>query len=70
MNAQVNKEYKIKQGLKFKEAREKKKLSQVEVAKMAGMHFNYYARIERGDETANPTNNKLLKIAEVLNVEL
>jgi len=32
----------------IKEAREKRGLTQVEVAKKAKIHFNYYAQIERG----------------------
>lgn len=33
----------------FKEARGKADLTQAEVANKAGIHVNYYARIERGE---------------------
>ncbi len=55
-------------GKRFKEARQKKNLSQVEVANKVDLHFNYYARIERGD--ANPSLDVLLKISKVLGVNL
>ena len=48
--------------------REKKGLSQAEVADLVKIHPNYYARIERGD--ANPTLDVLLGIAEVLEMNL
>jgi transcriptional regulator with XRE-family HTH domain len=54
-------------GQKFKEAREKKKMTQVEVAKKAGMNTNYYAVIERGE--INPSFETLKKIAEALSIK-
>ena len=36
-------------GDKLKRAREKAKMTQAEVAAKAGIHVNYYARIERGE---------------------
>lgn len=35
----------------LREAREKAGLTQAEVAEKAGIHFNYYARVERGEVT-------------------
>ena len=35
----------------LREAREKAGLTQAEVAQKAGIHFNYYARVERGEVT-------------------
>ena len=51
----------------FKEAREKKSLSQANVAKQSGMTVTYYAMIERGE--ANPTWNKLKKLSKVLGLK-
>ena len=42
-------------------------LTQQEVADAAGMHVNYYARIERGEE--NPTYDKLHDIKKALNIK-
>ena len=51
------------------EAREKKHLTQQDVAEAIGMkEKNYYARIERGE--INVSYDKLKKIAEVLDLEL
>ena len=55
-------------GQKISITREKKGLSQAEVADLVKIHTNYYARIERGD--ANPTLDVLLGIAEVLEMNL
>ncbi len=52
----------------FKEAREKAGLTQAEVAKKAGIHVNYYARIERGEPNARA--NILNNIAKALNVKI
>ena len=54
-------------GEKLKTAREKAKLTQVEVAKKAKMSANYYAKIERGIISTAP--EKLYKIFKALNVE-
>jgi len=52
----------------FKEAREKAGLTQAEVAKKAGIHVNYYARIERGE----PESRGIIlnKIAKALSITL
>lgn len=59
-------EFYIELGKVFKEAREKAKLTQAEVAKKAGIHVNYYARIERGE----PESRGIIinKIAKALNI--
>lgn len=42
-------------------------MTQVEVADKAGIHPNYYARIERGE--ANPSQEKLFGITKALKVK-
>ncbi len=42
-------------------------MTQSEVAQAAGIHVNYYARIERGEE--NPTFEVLHKLKKVLKME-
>ena len=54
-------------GKKLKHCREEAKLTQAQVAELAGIHVNYYARIERGEE--NPTYEILLKIKKALKIE-
>lgn len=53
-------------GRKIKALREKKGLTQAEVAKKAGIHFNYFARVERGE--VNPRIPIIEKIAKALGV--
>lgn len=55
-------------GNKLKLAREKKKMTQAEVAKKADLNTNYYAVIERGE--VNPSVETLSKILEALGVKL
>ncbi len=55
-------------GRKLKEAREKKRLTQAEVAKEAGLGTNYYAVIERGEVKTSP--EKLEKICKALGIRL
>ena len=59
----------IRKGLgeTFRQAREKAKLTQVDVAKMAEMDVNYYARIERG--LGNPSYEKVHSIMKALKIE-
>lgn len=52
----------------IREAREKKKLTQVEVANQAGLTETFYAMMERGE--ANPSVSKLNKVLEVLSLKL
>ena len=54
-------------GDKLKAYRDKADLTQAEVAAIAGIHVNYYARIERGEE--NPTYEILHKIKTALKIE-
>ncbi len=58
------KEQLIKQ---FKIEREKKNLTQHEVAVKAEMNANYYAKVERGEK--NPSSDVLLTIAKVLGLK-
>ncbi len=55
-------------GLRFKEARERKKLTQEAVASQADMTETYYAMTERAE--TNPSWNKLEKLAKVLGLKL
>lgn len=52
MNSDIKKDQ-LKLGENLKEIREKRKMTQAEVAKIAKINVNYYARIERGGE--NPS---------------
>lgn len=47
-------------------ARKKKQLTQVEVAKKAGMSVSHYAQVERGEK--NPSATMLQKIIDALGV--
>ena len=55
-------------GSQLKKTRESKKMTQSEVARLAGIHVNYFARIERGEE--NPSFDVLYAIAKALKVKL
>jgi len=52
----------------LKNAREKAGLTQAEIAEKAGIHFNYYARVERGEVT--PRVDIVENIAKALNIKL
>ncbi len=52
----------------LREAREKAGLTQAEVAEKAGIHFNYYARVERGEVT--PRVDIVENIARALKINL
>lgn len=54
-------------GLNIKQIRESKKLTQVEVAELAGIQVNYFAMIERGE--VNFTFDKLYRIIKALKVK-
>ena len=54
-------------GEKIKEIREKAKLTQVQVAQKAGIHVNYFARLERGE--VNPSVEIVQNIAKALKVK-
>lgn len=61
-------EFRKEVGNKLKRAREKAKLTQVEVAGKAGISTNYYACVERGE--VNIAAERLHQIAEVLGIKL
>lgn len=67
MNRLTDQKSRIEFGEKLKQAREKKGMSQAQVANLVETHPNYYARIERGN--ANPSLDILLKIAKVLDIK-
>lgn len=54
-------------GERLKKAREVLKLTQLEVATKSGVHVNFYARVERGEE--NPSFEKLQNIMKVLKIK-
>ena len=54
-------------GLNIKQIRESKKLTQVEVAELAGIKVNYFAMIERGE--VNFTFDKIYRIIKALKVK-
>ena len=56
-----------KLGDNLKKARNKSLLTQLELAKKVGINANYYARIERGEET--PSMEVLEAISKVLKVK-
>lgn len=55
-------------GAKLAYVRKSKKLSQIKLAEMVDMNFNYIGQIERGE--ANVTIKTMIAIANALNVEL
>lgn len=53
-------------GKQLKIARENLKLTQAEVADKVGLHPNFYARVERGEEPISmDTMEKLVKVLKV-----
>lgn len=58
-----------KLGKNIKKARLKAGLTQAQVAEKAGIHVNYFARIERGEEL-NPSYEVLKEIVKVLKMDL
>ena len=54
-------------GEKLRGTREATRMTQKEVAEVAGVHVNYYARIERGEEI--PTYDKLQDIKKALKIK-
>lgn len=57
-----------KLGKRIYKARQKSGLTQAEVAEKAGIHANYFARIERGE--VNPSYEILEGIAHALKIKL
>ncbi len=54
--------------VQIKEARERKNLTQAEVAKQSGMTVTYFAMTERGE--TNPSWSKLRKLFKALDLKL
>ena len=67
MNPQEREEQRKQIGEKIRNAREKLRLTQKQVAKQAGVNPSYYAQIERGE--VNPSIDKLQDIAEILKIK-
>lgn len=55
-------------GAKLAYVRKSKKISQIKLAEIVDMNFNYIGQIERGE--ANVTINTIVKIANALDVDL
>ena len=55
-------------GDQMRRIREEKGMTQAEVAEKAGIHVNFYARVERGKE--NPSHDVIDSVARVLKVKL
>lgn len=58
---------KLNSGKNLKKGRLKAKLTQKELAEKLGVHVNYYARIERGEE--NPSLETLKKLTKILKIK-
>lgn len=54
-------------GETLRKAREEAKMTQLDVATAAGVHVNFYARMERGEE--NPSFEKLQGVMKVLGIK-
>ncbi len=54
-------------GKELKKARKKLNLKQIDIAEKVGINPNYYARLERGEET--PSLDTLKKLAQVLKIK-
>lgn len=67
MNVSLNQKSHQKSGQKLREIREKRNLSQEEVANLSGISVTYYAGIERGEE--NPTMAVLEQICKALHIK-
>ncbi len=64
----VNQNIQKKFGAKLAYIRKSKKLSQIKLAELVDMNFNYIGQIERGE--ANVTIKTMITLADALNVEL
>lgn len=67
MTAKHNGDIQKDLGTKLRKHREAAKMTQARVAELAGIHVNYYARMERGEE--NPTLEVLHKVKKVLKIK-
>ncbi len=65
---EINIDLQKKFGAKLAYIRKSKKLSQMQLADMVNMNFNYIGQIERGE--ANVTINTIKNIADALNIEV
>ena len=65
---EINKDIEKKFGAKLAYVRKSKKLSQIKLAEIVDMNFNYIGQIERGE--ANVTIKTMIVLANALNVEL
>lgn len=63
-----NKDIEKKFGAKLAYIRKSKKLSQIKLAELVDMNFNYIGQIERGE--ANVTIKTMSRIAEALGVDV
>lgn len=64
----INDETAKRFGAKLAYIRKSKKFSQMKLAEMVDMNFNYIGQIERGE--ANVTINTMVKLANALDIEL
>lgn len=68
MSVKPNSKTQEYRGKKLREIRERRNLSQEEVAKAVGISTTYYASMERG--TKNPTESLLEKLCQVLKIKV
>ena len=64
----INKDIEKKFGAKLAYVRKSKKLSQMKLAELVDMNFNYIGQIERGE--ANVTIKAMKNIVDALNIEV
>lgn len=64
----INQNIEKKIGAKLAYVRKSKKLSQIKLAELVDMNFNYIGQIERGE--ANVTIKTMINIANALDVEI
>ena len=67
MSNSEKKKIRVSIGLKIKALREAKKLTQAELADLAGIKVNYFAMIERGE--VNFTFDKIYRIIKALKIK-
>ena len=68
INMEINKDIEKKFGAKLAYVRKSRKLSQIKLAEIVDMNFNYIGQIERGE--ANVTIKTMKILANALDVEL
>lgn len=67
MTVTIEPKIQLEMGKRLREIRERKQLSQEDIAKATGMSSTYYAGIERGEE--NPTLAILYSLCKALKVK-